>query len=422
MAELRLFRDAAIEAKSARWHGEIVMSQPLPAKLVAGACATFLVALALIMILGTYTKRVTVVGQLVPDMGLVRIYVPQAGVLVEKHVVEGQQVRKGDVLFVVSSDRQTAAGAAQAAISDQTRLQKSSLQEELAKNERLLGLDRASLESSIADLQAEMSQLEEATNNQRNRVDLSRLSLERYEQLSNQGFVTHDHLLQKQTDLLEQRGRLESLQRDQITARRALNEARRELAALPLKHANSTAQLQRALASLEQNLTESEVQRRYLVVATEGGMVSTITAHRGQWVDGTMALATVVPDGARLEAELYAPSRAIGFVSPGDEVYLRYQAFPYQKYGQQRGTVAGIANTPLTSAELARVNVFTAGAAGGGEPMYRIAVDLQPKSVDLYSKKNALRTGMLLDADVVQEKRQLYEWALQPLYTLSRKQ
>jgi len=357
----------------------------------------------------------------VPDTGVVKIYVPQAGVVVEEHVFEGQHVDRNDVLFVVSSERQTAAGAAQAAISEQAVTQRNSLREELAKNERLLALERTALENKIVDLQEEMSQLTRLIESQRSRVELARHSLERYEQLKAGGFVTHEQLLQKQADVLEQGSRLESLERDHISTRRNLGEARSQLAALPLKYENQTAELRRDIAATEQSLMESEVRRRFLVVTTEAGIISAITAHRGQWVDGTTALASIVPDGAKLEAELYAPSRAIGFVKPGDAVYLRYQAFPYQKFGQQRGTIADVAKTPLTSAELTRTNVFETGTASGGEPLYRISVELASQSIKIHLTRQTLRTGMLLDADIVQERRRLYEWALEPLYSLSKR-
>jgi membrane fusion protein len=40
-----------------------------------------------------------------------------------------------------------------------------------------------------------------------------------------------------------------------------------------------------------------------------------------------------VPSGARLLAHLYAPSSAVGFLRADQPVLLRYDAFPYQKYG-----------------------------------------------------------------------------------------
>jgi membrane fusion protein len=126
---------------------------------------------------------------------------------------------------------------------------------------------------------------------------------------------------------------------------------------------------------------------------------------------------SIVPAGAKMQAYLYAPSRAIGFVKPGDKVQMRYQAYPYQKFGQAQGTVAFVAKVALSGNELTGL----AQQANGGEPLYRITVDLSAQTVKAYGRQQALQAGMLLDADILQEKRRLYEWVLEPLYTLSGK-
>jgi membrane fusion protein len=56
---------------------------------------------------GSYTQRSTLSGRLMPSTGLVRVHVPQSGVVVRLLVEEGQAVAQGQPLFEVSSDRQT---------------------------------------------------------------------------------------------------------------------------------------------------------------------------------------------------------------------------------------------------------------------------------------------------------------------------
>jgi membrane fusion protein len=119
-----------------------------------------------------------------------------------------------------------------------------------------------------------------------------------------------------------------------------------------------------------------------------------------------------------LQAHLYAPSRAIGFIRPADHVLLRYQAFPYQKFGHAQGVVASVSRTALSASELAGAPT---GAAANGEPLYRITVILARPTITAYGKPQPLQAGMLVDADILQEKRKLYEWVLEPLYSLTGK-
>ena len=75
------------------------------------------------------------------------------------------------------------------------------------------------------------------------------------------------------------------------------------------------------LASLEQSRAQMEGRRGYELRAPVAGRVSTLQAVLGQGVDPAKPLMTLTPRGDALQAELYVPSRAIGFVQPGQRVF-----------------------------------------------------------------------------------------------------
>ena len=122
----------------------------------------------------------------------------------------------------------------------------------------------------------------------------------------------------------------------------------------------------------------------------------------------------MLPKDARLEAELLVPSRAIGFIEPGDTVLLRYQAYPYQKFGHQSGTVKRISRSALNQTELQTL----LGSAAQTEPLYRVTVSLAKQAIIAYGQTEPLRPRMALEADVLGERRRLIEWVFEPLYSL----
>lgn len=147
-------------------------------------------------------------------------------------------------------------------------------------------------------------------------------------------------------------------------------------------------------------------------------MVSAINADPGQAVVTNQTLASLLPSGTVLQAELYAPSRAAGFIKPGMAVLLRYQAFAYQKFGQQHGRVREVSSTAMSPEDMALPGA-TMTTGGTGQPLYRVRVDLERQAVTAYGIPQPLKSGMLLDASVLLEKRRLYEWVLEPLYTVT---
>lgn len=420
---MTLFRQQAVTAQQTQTMGEIVLIKPMSFTYLT----LFALALALIICSffawGTYTKRSTVLGQLTPSTGLLKIYVPQPGVVLEKKVTESQQVKAGDVLYVLSSERQSSRmGATQAAISDQVEQRQLSLRQEIQTSESLQLEERAGLTKKIAALQNELRQLHDQIEGQRDRVKLSETTVSRYAHLLAQDYISKEQLQQKQEELLDQKARQQSLERDSITIGRELSAQQTELAGLALKQKNQIAQLDRMLSNTNQELTESEAKRRLVITAPQAGTVTAVIAEVGQSVDGSKPLVMVVPENVQLYAHLYAPSRAIGFVNPGDKVLIRYQAYPYQKFGHHQGVVDQVSKTALPANEISSLGtVINGNNNNSNEPLYRITVKLAEQSIKTYGQVHRLQTGMLLDADILQEKRRLFEWVLEPLFSLTGK-
>lgn len=417
MADKALFRKAAVEKCQARWLGEIILVRPVSLRFLTTASIGMALVIVCFLVFGQYTKRSTVSGQLTPDVGVIKMYSSQPGIVVRKLVREGQTVKRGDVLYVISSERQSIAERGiQATVSHQVAQREQSIRDEIAHTRRLQQDDERALRKKIDSLQAEQANINRQIEGQKLRVQLAEAGLKRASKLLSQGFVSAEVAQQKEADLLDQQNRLQALERDRLGTERELQAQRSDLASLPLRQHNDIAQLERLLASANQEWTESEGKRSIAIVAPEDGLATAVVAEAGQAVDSSRPLAAIIPAGATLQAHFYAPSRAIGFIRPGDEVLLRFQAYPYQKFGHARGIVALVARTALPVNE-----VNAQPAAGNSEPVYLITVTLENQSIAAYGKSEPLQAGMLVDADILQEKRKLYEWVLDPLYSLSGK-
>lgn len=370
---------------------------------------------------GSYTRRSTVPGQLVPSSGQLKVHAPQYGVVLERFVEEGQLVEQGARLLLISSERSVDSGPVQAEVSDQLRQQRHSLEEELRKQQQLQVEERLSLDSKLQSLTQERDTLVQQIASQQRLVQLASNAADRYQSLMDKGYISMDQLQQRQAELLGQRQGLQGLVRESTVLKQQLVERQHERVGLAALHGNQLASISRSLSSVEQALIESEAKRSLIVTAPQQGVVTSILAEPGQVVDSSSSLMSLVPADASLQAELYVPSKAIGFIRSGDAVLLRYHAYPYQKFGQHRGQVISISRTTLSAAELTNAVGTVPGLGGNGEQIYRIRVEMQKQTVLAYGEFRPLQAGMLLEADVLQETRHLYEWVLEPLYSLTGK-
>jgi membrane fusion protein len=147
---------------------------------------------------------------------------------------------------------------------------------------------------------------------------------------------------------------------------------------------------------------------RLVLTAPIAGEVGDIASEVGQRARPETSLVTIVPRGSQLEVWLYAPSRAVGFVRPGQEVRLLFDAFPYQKYGAGRGRVTAVSRVAVEPASID-------SALKVDEPVFRIrvAIDQAPR----VAGGERLRPGMTLSANLVLERRSLWEVLFKPVAT-----
>ncbi len=404
-----LFRAAAVAAHKEEGLGAIVLVRPISYAFLTGFAAALAGGLIALACLGSYTAHTTLRGRLVPERGVIDVASRQSGTVLEKRVGEGQRVAAGDTLLVLSSERLTRGGAAvEAAVGTELEQRRASLAAQIDNTRQLEATERAAVLERRAALGVEMASLDEALTVKRRRLALSERAVQRYADVRERGFLSEEQWAAREAELLEQQSGLEALERESAALARVRAELDERLETLQPRYANAIAELERALAGGEREIVENEARRAAIVTAPQSGTVTGLAADVGQSVQTGAVLARIVPNEPKLVAELFAPSRAVGFVAVGDEVRLRYSAFPYQKFGHVRGTVASVSAATLAE-----------DAARGAEPLYRVAVALESQTVTVYGVPRGLLPGMTVEADVLGERRRLYEWVLEPLYALA---
>jgi membrane fusion protein len=413
--DLPLFRPAAVAARRHDWRGRIMLARPPAFALLAALLATVAGTLLAFAYFASYTAHSTLRGRVAPERGVIDVASTQAGTIVEKRVVEGQRVAAGDVLYVLASERLTRAGlATEQEVAVQLARRHASLVEQIARTRVLEQAERAALGERRDAVRLQSTSLDRTMATERRRSVLAEGTAERYARMHALGFVAEEQSSLREAALLEQRSRVEGLERERAGVARTAAELDARKATLGLEYANAIAELERAVAGVELEIAENDARRAVTVAAPRAGVVTAPAGEIGQPVERGTVLARIVPQGSTLIAELFAPSRAMGFVAVGDEVRLRYAAFPYQKFGHALGRVASVSQATLSTNDSA-----LARGAVRSEPVYRVAVALRSQTVMVYGEPRGLLPGMEVEADVLLETRRLYEWVLEPLYAVA---
>ena len=363
---------------------------------------------------GEYTRKARISGVLIPDRGVVRMAAPQAATVLESHASEGAVVKKGDVLFVLGVEQATLASETRAVVQGSLMARERSLEGAARRQTQLESTRLAALDTQADQVRREAGQMSAELELQSQRLTLAVAAQARLESLRLENFVSAAQVQAKAEEVLAIRAQIQGLQRQQAVLQRELGQLQAQRRELPLQAQATRGEIERDLALLAQQAAETGSARRIVVHAPQDGMVTAVLAESGQSVNSAATLASLLPADSKLQAHLFAPSSALGFVRPDQAVLLRYQAFPYQKFGHQPGRVTQVSRSPLPASELAGISGL-GGVASATEPLYRITVVLERQSVQAYGQPLPLVSGMQLEADVQLDRRRLIEWIFEPL-------
>lgn len=410
-----LFRKEALDAQREKLLGETSAARPVPLwvfTLMAMCIAALVIAVGL---WGEYTRRERVVGFLASDAGAAQLMISDAGVVAELMVNEGDLVEANDPIARITVDRSSRSSAS----SGEAVLREMATRRQLLENERtqIENLGKNQLEQARkrgADLRNEIAQVNAEIRLQEQRLASAREAAARYQGLVRDRFVSENAARQKLDEVTDQQIKIQSLARQRAGLEKELAATRLEMPASSIKTRTQIEQIKRQISELQQAAAAEEVRRETIILAPMAGTVTNIALNRGQSVAPDTPLAMLLPKGSALQAELLVPTRGIGFIKPGQQVVLRYEAFPYERFGQFQGSVTSVGKTVWTQGE--RI-----GPLQAREPVYRVIVKLDAQSVNASGQEFALRAGMLLNADLLLETRSLLEWMFEPVLQLRQR-
>ena len=408
-----LFRREAIESRQQGWLGTVQLVRPVSLSVLTLAVLLVTVAIGVLLSEGHYTRKARVSGFLVPERGVIRLMPPQSGTVLESQVSEGRVVHEGDVLFVLGIDQATPGGdAVQSSFSAREQSLKSA-----AQQQQFLEQGQAvALDQRLADMRRELASLAAESDLQTQRLALVQQAQTRLQSLQSDNFVSPAQVQSKAEELLGLRAQIEATERQRTAQMREIATLEAQRRELPLRTQARRGEIDRELALLSQQTAEKQSRQRIVIRAPQDGTISTVLAGPGQSVSPASPLASLVPAQSRLQAQLFAPSSAVGFLREHQPVMLRFEAFPYQKFGHQAGEVLQVSRSPLQAAELAGLPLQ---GGVGNQPLYRITVALEQQTVTAYGQPQPLSPGMQLEGDVQLDRRRLIEWIFEPVLGLA---
>lgn len=409
--EENLFREEAIKSLSYRRNGQAV-SYYIPAWRRIGLILLAFVAVGCTFIyFGTYARKESVPGVLRNSVGEVRVLAFRPGTVDKLLVAEGDRVAKGQVLAHISNVISLPGGKPY----QEKRLM--ALMKELRSVEERLGGLAGFYAKRAAELSVRMKGLarqmdalaarraeEEGILHVLEKVDAA--DVRRVEASTGNKMPTDRQAM----PVRRQKSVISSLNVQMASLQGEHDSLHARIGLLAEEHQREQSALRGQKSGIEQRLADVQSQTHYTLIAAMGGVITAQQVSRGDFITPARPLMTIIADDNTLYANIYINARAIGFVQPGQQVRMVYDAFPHERFGAGLGRIESVSDSVLSPDELKGVLQIE-------ESVYKARVTLDKPYIEAFGKRHSLRSGISLRAEIILERRTFFQWLTDPVRT-----
>ena len=349
-------------------------------------------------------QTVAVQGKLQPASGVQAIEASVPGVVDDVAVVEGQRVARGDLLLRFDArDAETRLNSAQR---NRDRLQNQVTINRVVLGEQpessLSANQKALLKSQRQDNDGHLEAESAAIRRSKVRIAGLRQSLstaemvaDRYQTLQREGASSELQVVAALAKVTEFRTSLDAEEEEliRLQSRRDADQGGREARLRKEIEANLN-----RIASLDSEIRKAEVLlSRISVQAPISGLVFDLNVSRGDVVPGgkgVKPMLQIIPEDD-LQAKIYIPNEAIGFIRKGQRADISLAAFNASDYGYLPATVQRIGSDALTPKEQQR----ELGQDAKGL-YFPATLKLERQALTVGQRSVPLQPGMSLTADL----------------------
>lgn len=414
-----MFRQEALDNRKMKWRGRAILLPGMPFWLTMLGSIAFITAFLTFVIAGTYNRRVNVSGEVTTWPRAVNIYSGVQGFIVRQFVHEGQSIKKGDPIYQIDISKSTRSGVV-------TDNQRRDIENQLVRVDNIISRLEESKKITLNTLEKQRLQYSDAFRRSSDiirqaeeGIKIMKNNMENYRNYQSKGLINKDQLTNQVALYYQQQNNLLSLSGQNEQNALQITNLESQIQTQAADFDNRIYQMELQRYELQKELVDTDVGGEIIIRALSDGKVDSLSVTVGQMVNAGDSLLQIIPENIEnYYLILWVPNDAVPYISAGDKVNIRYEAFPAEKFGQFSATVKTISRTPASTQEMLTYKGAPQNTLGTSVPWYKVIVKPEKQSISYDGKSLPLENGMKAESTVFLEKRRIYQWMLSPFYDM----
>ena len=417
-----LFRQEAINYQKAKWMGKALLIKGYSAWFVFLLSIFFIIVLVLAVIFGTYTRRINVPGEITTQPRAINLFSTQQGFIINSHVKVGDKVKKGDPIYELDVSQTTQLGNVTQKTIESINNQIKNISEiiETLKENKQITLN--ALKQQIDEYNKFHQDSLLLVKNAEKGMSEMYESMQNYADYQKKGLINNEQFNNQRYLYYQQQNSYQFLQNQIIQENLSIIQLNSELVTKIADFDNKISEYQFQLNALQRQLTEVNAKGTLIISAPSDGRIESLSVTDGQMVKTDDSLAQLIPANTdSYYLVLWAPNESVPYISVNDKINIRYEAYPYQKFGQFSGKIMSISKVPASSQEMSTYSSSPLSQNNVNyQAYYKVMVSLDKQQMAKFNNKIKLTNGMKADITLFLEKRPIYQWMLSPFYDIQK--
>ncbi|MCT4717359.1 HlyD family secretion protein [Enterobacteriaceae bacterium H18W14] len=414
-----MFRKDALENRKRKWNGQAILLPGIPLWLTMLGSIFFIAAFMTFIIAGTYSRRVNVIGEITTWPRAVNIYSGVQGIVVRQFVHEGQSIKRNDPIYLIDISKSTRSGV----VSDN---QRRDIEKQLIRVDNIISRLEESKKITLDMLEKQRLQYSEALRRSSGIIRLAeegikimKNNMENYRNYQSKGLINKDQLTNQVALYYQQQNNLLSLSGQNEQNALQITSLDSQIQTQAADFDNRIYQMELQRYELQKELVETDVGGEIIIRALSDGKIDSLSVTVGQMVNAGDSLLQVIPVNIEnYYLILWVPNDTVPYISSGDKVNIRYEAFPAEKFGQFSATVTTVSKTPASTQEMLTYKGAPQNMLGISVPWYKVIVKPEKQFIAYGGKSLPLENGMKAESTLFLENRRIYQWMLSPFYDM----
>jgi|GEM_PF-5606127 len=399
-----MFRKEVIDAQQTQTYGKTLKIKPLKYIELTAIVSLFIIILIIFIFSFEYDIKTKVNGYLSPKNGLTHILAQTTGTVSKVNYSIGDIIQKGDVIIELINNNVLNSGKklyeeSMIEMEKQKKylIQKLKLEDENYKfsainHNRIISTQNEQLK--LIDSEHETIKLE---------LEACNKLLEITKKYKLKKIISEKEFLIESRQCFELKKQLNHNLQNTLATKDIVSKSQQEIDQAEYRHTQALTEIQYKISLHHQSMLSQESRYKLNITAPNDGKIISINVKPGDYVQNNQMTVITAQNNYELKGYIYAPTQTRARIKLNQKINIKFDAFPYQKFGLGSAKIKRISET-IVKTEKIQIPLKNT------QNYYQVEIELDHQFVNKSNPELKLTNGMNIIAEIPYDKRPIWQW------------